>query len=63
MNKICKNCLNRCKVIDYFTKRKIGEICYIRYDAGGFCDPVNNVLDSEKCPYYELNIKTMRKLK
>lgn len=59
MDTLCKTCQNRCKVTSYHLKRKVGEICFIRFDGGGDCDPVN--LLSEGCKFYELDIKTMRK--
>lgn len=60
MENLCKTCKNRCKVTSYLTGKKIGEICDIRFDAGGDGDPVNMSSDGS-CEYYELNIKSMRK--
>lgn len=60
MDVLCKTCKNRCKVTSYLTGKKIGEICDIRFDAGGDADPVN-MSSNGSCEYYELNIKSMRK--
>ena len=57
MDDLCKSCKNRCKVTSYLTGRKVGEICEIRFDAGGDADPVNMSVDG-LCCYYQMYDKT-----
>ena len=62
MNKLCKKCKWRCKVVLYDGNAiMMNDQCYIRIDAGCEYDPIAFEGDNESCGYYEL--RDSRKVK